>query len=72
MLEVQPHHVTVLADAVERADDINEAAALAAKARAEEAIANKNSTIDYSVASAELTRALAQIRILQKVRKNLR
>ena len=72
MLEVQPHQVTILADAVERADDINEAAALAAKARAEEAIANKNSTIDYSVASAELTRALAQIRLLQKVRKNLR
>lgn len=72
MLEVQPHQVTVLADAVERADDINEAAALAAKARAEEAIANKNSTIDYSLASAELSRALAQIRILQKVRKNLR
>ena len=71
MLEVQPHQVTVLADAVERADDINEAAALAAKARAEEAIANKNSTIDYSLASAELTRALAQIRILQKLRKNL-
>lgn len=72
MLEVQPHQVTILADAAERADDINEAAALAAKARAEEAIANKNSTIDYSLASAELTRALAQIRILQKVRKNLR
>lgn len=71
MLEVQPHQVTVLADAAERADDINEAAALAAKARAEEAIANKNSTIDYSLASAELTRALAQIRILQKLRKNL-
>lgn len=72
MLEVQPHHVTILADAVERADDINEAAALAAKARAEEAIANKKSDIDYSLASAELTRALTQIRVLQKVRKNLR
>ncbi len=72
MLEIQPHQVTVLADAAERADDINEAAALAAKARAEEAIANKNSDIDYSVASIELTRALAQIRLLQKVRKNLR
>lgn len=71
MLEVQPHQVTVLADAVERADDINEAAALAAKARAEEAIANKNSNIDYSLASAELTRALAQIRVLQKLRKTL-
>lgn len=69
MLEVQPHQVTVLADAVERADDIDEAAALAAKARAEEAIANKNTDIDYSVASAELARAMAQIRLLQKIRK---
>jgi F-type H+-transporting ATPase subunit epsilon len=72
MLEVQPRHVTVLADAVERADDINEAAALAAKARAEEAIANKNSAVDYSLASTELARALAQIRVLQKLRKNMR
>lgn len=72
MLEVQPHHVTVLADAAERADDINEAAALAAKARAEEAIANKHADIDHSLAAAELTRALAQIRVLQKVRKNIR
>lgn len=71
MLEVQPHQVTVLADAVERAADIDEAAALAAKARAEEAIANKNSEMDYSLAAAELTRALAQIRILQKARKHM-
>lgn len=69
MLEVQPHQVTVLADAVERADDIDEAAAIAAKARAEEAIANNNTDIDYSLASAELARALAQIRVLQKIRK---
>jgi F-type H+-transporting ATPase subunit epsilon len=70
MLEVQPHHVTVLADAVERADDLDEAAALAAKKRAEEAIANKNADIDYSLASTELARALAQIRLLQKIRKH--
>ncbi|HVT62535.1 MAG TPA: F0F1 ATP synthase subunit epsilon [Legionellaceae bacterium] len=69
MLEVQPHRVTVLADAVERADHIDEAAALAAKARAEQAIANKNADIDYSAATAELARALAQIRVLQKMRK---
>lgn len=71
MLEVQPYHVTVLADSVERADDLDEAAALEAKARAETAIANQNSAIDYSAASAELSRALAQIRLLQKIRKNL-
>ncbi len=72
MLEVQPYYVTVLADAVERADDLDEAAALAAKARAEEAIASKGTEIDYSMAATELARAVAQIRALQKVRKKLK
>ena len=71
MLEVQPFYVTVLADAVQRADSIDEAAALAAKARAEEAIANKDAVLDYSVAATELARAVAQLRAIQKLRKNL-
>lgn len=72
MLEVQPSCVTVLADAVERADSLDEAAAIAAKARAEEAIANKDAEIDYSVAATELARAVAQIRAIQKSRKHLK
>ncbi|KTD52008.1 F1 sector of membrane-bound ATP synthase, epsilon subunit [Legionella quinlivanii] len=72
MLEVQPFYVTVLADEVERAESLDEAAALAAKTRAEEAIANKNADIDYSMAATELARAVAQIRAIQKVRKNLK
>jgi len=72
MLEVQPYYVTVLADAVERADHIDEAAALAAKVRAEEAIANKSADMDYSMATAELAQAVAQIRVLQKLRKTLK
>jgi len=72
MLEVQPFYVTVLADAVERADTLDEAAALAAKARAEEAIANKGAELDYTVATAELARAVAQIRAIQKARKLLK
>lgn len=71
MLEVQKHRVTILADAVERADSLDEAAALAAKARAEELLAQKTAEMDYSVAAAELARAVAQIRAIQKVRKNL-
>ena len=46
MLEVQPYYVTVLADTVERADNLDEAAALAAKSRAEDAIANKRADMD--------------------------
>ena len=72
MLEVQPYYVSVLADTVERADNLDEAAALAAKARAEEMIANKGADVDYSVATVELARAVAQIRAIQKARKMLK
>ena len=72
MLEVQPYFVTVLADTVERADDLDEAAAIAAKARAEEAIANKDGEVDYSIAAIELARAVAQIRAIQKLRNRLK
>lgn len=72
MLEVQPYCVTVLADTAERADNLDEAAALAAKARAEEMIANKEAELDYSVAATELARAVAQIRAIQKARKHLK
>lgn len=72
MLEVQPHCVTVLADVVERAEHLDEAAALAAKAHAEAAMANKSGDIDYSIAAMELARAAAQIRAIQKARKNLK
>ncbi len=43
-LEVQPHLVTVLADTALRAKDIDEAAALAAKQRAEEALQGQGGT----------------------------
>lgn len=71
MLEVQPYHVTVLADSVERAENLDEQAALAAKERAEQAISSKDGEIDYSVAAAELARAVAQIRAIKKARKKL-
>lgn len=72
ILEVQPNCVSVLADSAERAESLDEAQAIAAKAQAEEAIANKNADIDYSIASMELARAIAQIRAIQKVRKKLK
>jgi F-type H+-transporting ATPase subunit epsilon len=71
MLEVQPYCTTVLADVVERAEDLDEAAALAAKARAEEAISQKGTEIDYAMATTELARAAAQIRAIKKIRKKL-
>jgi F-type H+-transporting ATPase subunit epsilon len=72
MLEVQPNCVSILADVAERADHLDESAALAAKAQAEADMANKSSEMDYSVAATELARAVAQIRAIQKARKNLK
>ena len=69
MLEVQPHVVTVLADTALRAKDIDEAAALKAKERAEEALRNRQTDIDYAKAQAELAEAIAQLRAVQKLRE---
>lgn len=69
LLEVQPRCVTVLADVVERAEYLDESSALAAKAHAESVMSHKGGDIDYSVAAAELARAVAQLRAIQKIRK---
>lgn len=72
MLEVQPQHVTVLADEAERADSLDEAEALKAKERAEQALADRESDFNYTVAAAELARAAAQIAAIRKARKHLK
>ena len=69
ILEVQPHVVTVLADSGMRADDLDEAAALEAKQRAEEALKDLDSDRDYAKVKAELLAAAAQLEMLQKLRK---
>ncbi len=69
ILEVQPHLVTVLADTVIRAKDIDEASALEAKAKAEEALSDKSGKIDYAKAQAELSQAMMQLRTLDRLRK---
>ena len=68
-LEVQPTRVTVLADTAARAHDLDEAAALAARKRAEEALAAKVDRIELAEAQAELVRAAAQLKLIQKLRK---
>ena len=68
-LEVQPSRVTVLADTAARAHDLDEAAALAARQRAEEALAAKVNKIELAEAQAELIRAAAQLKLIQKLRK---
>jgi len=72
VLEVQPHVVTVLADTAFRAKDLDEAQAQEAKRRAEEALADKQSDIDYATAQARLAEAAAQLRMLENIRKRRR
>jgi len=68
-LEVQPTKVTVLADTAARAADLDEAAALAARARAEEALAGKIDKLEQAEALAELARAAAQLKLIERLRK---
>jgi len=68
-LEIQPHLVTVLADTAIRARDLDEAEALAAKQRAEEAVRNRSDKLDIAEAQAELVRVLAQLRAIERLRK---
>ena len=72
VLEVQPYVVTVLADTAFRAKDLDEAQAQEAKRRAEEALADKQSDIDYATAQARLAEAVAQLRMLEDIRKRRR
>lgn len=72
ILEIQPHTVTVLADTAIRAPELDEAAALAAKEQAEQALHGKQEDIDYSVAAAELARAVAQLKAIRDLRKKMR
>lgn len=68
-LEIQPQRVTVLADTALRAKDIDEAAALSAKQRAEEAMKNTTDQIELAEAQAELARAAAQLKAIERLRK---
>ena len=70
MLEVQPDMITVLADTAIRAHDLDEAKALDAKKRAEEALVNRNSEMDYATAEAELAQAVAQLHAIARLKKN--
>ena len=70
VLEVQPHVVTILSDTAIRAHDLDEAAAIEAKKRAEEALSDQKSDIDVAKARAEIASAAAQIAAIQKLKIN--
>jgi F-type H+-transporting ATPase subunit epsilon len=69
ILEIQPGSVVVLADTAVRAEDLDEAAAEAAQKHAKERIAQGGADFDYAEAATQLAEAIAQLRLIQKLRK---
>lgn len=68
ILEIQPHVITVLSDTALRAHDVDEAAALEAKERAEQMMKDRTSEFEYAKAKAELAQAAAQLAAIQRLR----
>jgi len=68
-LEVRPDEVTVLADAAERADDIDEARAEESRRRAQSLLEQKGEQADLAAASAALARAEARLRLAELRRR---
>ena len=72
ILEIQPHVITVLSDTALRAEDVDEAAALAAKEQAEQVLQDHRADIDYAMARTQLAEAAAQLQAIQRIRKATR
>ncbi len=69
-LEVQPHHISVLADTALRADDIDEQAAKAAVQKARDTLASSEPTdADYNRMTLQLTLAMAQLQVARDVKR---
>lgn len=69
ILDIQPGSVTVLADTAIRGKDLDEAKAEAARAAAEEALANRTGDLDYAAVQSELAAAVAQLTAIQQLRR---
>ncbi len=70
-LEVRPDRVIVLADSAERAEEIDETRAEAAKQRAEQRLKERGVTpgLDMARAEAALRRAMARLTVAEKVKR---
>ena len=68
ILEIQPDIVTVLSDTAIRAHDLDEAKAIEAQKRAEDAMKDQGSEMDYARAKAELAQIVAQLRSIEKIK----
>ncbi len=68
ILEVQPDKITVLSDSAARGADLDEARANAALKAAEDALRNREASIDHAQAQIELIQATAQLAAIRKLR----
>ncbi|MCK6265592.1 F0F1 ATP synthase subunit epsilon [Vibrio sp. ZSDE26] len=69
ILEVQAHDVTILADTAVRGQDLDQAKAEEAKRRAEELVNQPSGDVDFAKASAELAKAVAQLKVIELVNR---
>ena len=69
ILEVQPSMVTVLADTAIRGHDLDEAKALDAQKRAEEALRNATDKQEIATLQAEFSMMAAQLAAIRRLRK---
>ncbi len=69
-MEVLGDRVTILADTAERAEEIDEARALAARRRAEERLRQRHREgVDFARAEAALRRSLVRLRVAERARQ---
>jgi F-type H+-transporting ATPase subunit epsilon len=68
-LEVRPDRIIILADAAERADEIDIARAEAAKQRAQQRLTHPTPEVDLARAEAALRRSLARLKVAEKRRR---
>ncbi len=70
-MEVRPDKVIVLADAAERADEIDEERAAAARQRAAESLLHRGDTSDLAAAAAALRRSQVRLKVARRRRPQM-
>ncbi len=68
-MEVMANRVTILADAAERSEEIDEARALAAVERAKQQLARRESNLQLQEAAVAMRRAQARLHVAQRRRR---
>ena len=66
ILEVQPHHVTILADTAIRAKELDEAKILQAKESAEKELESQRGDIDMDEVKARLSEMTLKLKLVRK------